>query len=46
MCKNVSGSTAITKNENDLSYYDLQVDKDALDMTPKVKFIKLKKITN
>ena len=40
MCKDVLGSIAITKNENDLSYYDLHLHKDVLDMIPKAQSIK------
>ena len=40
MCKNVLGSIAIIKKENDLSYYDLHLHKDVLDMTPKAQSIK------
>ena len=43
MCKTVSGSIAITKNEDDLSYYDLHLLKDAFNMTPKAQSIKIKK---
>lgn len=46
MCKTVSGSIAITKNEDDLSYYDLHLLKDAFNMTPKAQSIKIKKKTN
>lgn len=37
--KTVSGSIAITKNENDWSYYDLHLLKDAFNMTPKAQSI-------